>query len=101
MAGAEGDEKRGNREDHYRCAAMFHPLRQRIAKRLLGGRELGLAELSANLDEPPGRLPHHLRVLVRHGVLQVVSRRRPAPPLYRWSNEAQWAHEMLVDEDER
>ncbi|MET0305612.1 MAG: helix-turn-helix domain-containing protein [Solirubrobacterales bacterium] len=100
MAGSGDEEKRQDRESHYRCAAMLHPLRQRIARLLAGGAELGAAELAAELDEAPARIARHLRVLVRRGVLQVVPKRRPNPPLYRWSSEAEWAQEMLAEEGE-
>jgi predicted ArsR family transcriptional regulator len=99
MAGfTDGSER--NRESHYRHAAMFHPLRQRVARLLSADVEAAAAELAAKLEQPPGRIRYHLRVLVRRRVLKVVPRRRPAPPLYRWSDDAQWAREMLVEEDE-
>jgi hypothetical protein len=79
---------------------MFHPLRQRIARLLADGEEAAAGSLSAELEQPLGRIAHHLRILVRRRVLRVVPRRRPAPPLYRWSDDAQWAREMLVEEDE-
>jgi DNA-binding transcriptional ArsR family regulator len=100
MAGKEDERKRSERENRYRRAAMLHPLRQRIARLLADGEELGSAEIAAELDEPPARIAHHLRVLVRRGVLRVVSQRPPAPPRYRWSREARWARAMLVEEDE-
>jgi Helix-turn-helix domain len=99
MAGSiDGGER--NRENHYRRAAMFHPLRQRIAHLLSGGVETAAIELSAKLEEPLGRIAYHLRVLVKRGVLKVVPKRRPTPPIYRWSDDARWAREMLVEEDE-
>ncbi len=100
MAGSS-EGRRGDRESHYRCAAMFHPLRQRIARLLSAGAEAGAGELSAELEQPLGTIGHHLRVLTRRRVLRVVPRRRPAPPLYRWSDDAEWALEMLVEEDEQ
>ncbi len=99
MAGtSDGSEREV--ENHYRRAAMFHPLRQRIGRLLTGGAEVGAAELSLELGQPLGRISYHLRVLVRRRVLKVVPRHRPTPPLYRWSEEAGWAREMLVGEDE-
>jgi DNA-binding transcriptional ArsR family regulator len=79
---------------------MLHPLRQRIARLLAAGVEVAAAELSTKLDQPLARIRYHLRVLVRRRVLKVVPRRRPTPPLYRWSDDARWAREMLVEEDE-
>ena len=99
MAGSSDREHA--RESHYRRAAMFHPLRQRIARLLAGGAEAAAAELSLELEQPRGAIGHHLRVLTRRRVLRVVPRRRPTPPLYRWADNAEWAREMLVEEDEQ
>lgn len=99
MAGSSGG-KEHDKENHYRQAAMFHPLRQRIARLLSGGGEVAAGELSAKLEQPLGRIAYHLRILVRRRVLRVVPKRRPAPPRYRWSEDARWAQEMLVEEDE-
>lgn len=97
MAGS--NDREHERENHYRRAAMFHPLRQRIARSLSGGVELAAAELSAKLEQPLGNIGYHLRVLVKRRVLKVVPRRRPSPPLYRWSEDARWAREMIIEED--
>lgn len=99
MAGTNGGAER-ERENHYRRATMFHPLRQRIGRLLLGETEGSAAELSAALGQPPARVRYHLRVLVRRRVLKVVPKRRPTPPRYRWSKEARWAREMLLEGDE-
>lgn len=95
MAGSSDREQA--RENHYRRAAMFHPLRQRIARLLSAGSDISAAELSAKLGQPLGTIRHHLRVLTRRGVLKVVPKRRPTPPRYRWSDDAGWAREMLVE----
>ena len=79
---------------------MFHPLRQRIARSISAGAGTGAAELSRELEQPLGRIHYHLRALVRRRVLKVVAQRRPAPPLYRWSDDAAWARDMLVEEDD-
>ena len=99
MAGSGGRER--DRGSHYRRAAMLQPLRRRIVRSLAPGREASAAELAAELEQPLGRIAYHLRVLTRRRVLTVVPKRRPAPPLYRWSADAQWAREMLAEEDER
>jgi hypothetical protein len=98
MAGSGHDGER-DRESHYRRAAMSHPLRRHIARRLSHDEEAGTAEISAELGEAHGRIAYHVRVLARRGVLRVVPKRRPAPPLYRWSADARWAREMLAEED--
>jgi hypothetical protein len=95
MAGS-GDREH-ERENHYRRAVMFHPLRQRIARLFSGGAEVAATALSTELEQPLGTIGHHLRVLTRRRVLKVVPRRRPTPPLYRWSEDAGWAEEMLVE----
>jgi DNA-binding transcriptional ArsR family regulator len=97
-ASSDGREREG--ENHYRCATMFHPLRQRIASSLSGDVELVPAELAAKLEQPLGRIGYHLRILLGRRVLKVVPRRRSAPPRYRWSDDAEWAREMLIEEDE-
>jgi DNA-binding transcriptional ArsR family regulator len=93
----DGREDRGG-QSRYRRAAMRHPVRRRIARRLADGKEESAGELAAALDEALGGIAFHLRVLVRHGVLEVVPKCNPAPPLYRWAPDAQWARDMLVDE---
>lgn len=98
MAGSSDREQA--REDHYRRAAMFHPLRQRIARLLSSGSEATAVELSTKLQQPLGTIGHHLRVLRRRGVLRAVPRRRPTPPRYRWSDDAEWARGLLVDGEE-
>jgi DNA-binding transcriptional ArsR family regulator len=98
---ASGDSRGRDREVRYRRAAMFHPLRQGIGRLLSGGAETAAVELSAKLGQPLGRIGYHLRVLVKRRVLKVVPKRRPTPPLYRWSEDARWAREMLVEEDEQ
>jgi hypothetical protein len=99
MAGSGSGRGRGE-EGHYRRAAMFHPLRQRIARLLSGGLELAPGDLSAKLEQPLGRTAYHLHVLARRRVLKVVPKRRRTSPPYRWSEDARWAREMLVEEDE-
>ena len=98
MAGSSDREH--ERENRHRRAAMFHPLRQRIGRLLSDGAEVAAPELSTELGQPLGRIAYHLRILVRRRVLEVAPRRRPTPPLYRWSDDAQWAREMLVREDD-
>ncbi len=101
MAGSKDGGKRRDQENHYRCAALLHPLRHRILRLMLAGTEAGVAEIAAELEEPPGRIAYHLRVLARRDALQVVPKCRPAPPLYRWSPDAGWARKMLGEIDEQ
>ena len=100
MAGSKDGGKRHDTESHYRCAAMSHPTRQRIAHLLGSGAEAGADDIATALQEAPGRVAYHLRVLRRRDALKVVPRCRPGPVLYRFSAEAEWAREMLTEEDE-
>jgi len=100
MAGSKDGGKRRDRENHYRCAALLHPLRHRILVLMAEDREVGRAEIAAELDEAPGRVAYHVRVLVRRRALKVVPKRRPAPALYRWSPDAGWARKMLGEIDD-
>jgi DNA-binding transcriptional ArsR family regulator len=102
MAGPprDGGERR-DKESHYRRAALEHPLRLRIARRLAGGEEASRGELAVELEAAPSRVAYHLRLLRRRRVLQVAPRRNPAPPRYRWGPDAEWALEMLAGKDEK
>jgi len=100
MAGSKDGGERRNKERHYRCAVLLHPLRNRILRLLSRGRELGVGEIAAELDQEPGRIAYHVRVLFKRSALQAVQKRRPAAPLYRWSPRAEWARKMLGEIDE-
>ncbi|HKB52297.1 MAG TPA: helix-turn-helix domain-containing protein [Solirubrobacterales bacterium] len=98
--GSEEGGKRRDKESHYRCATLLHPLRERILRLTRSDEEVGLSDIAAELDEAPGRVAYHLRVLIRRNALKVVPKCRPAPPLYRWSPAAEWARKMLDEIDE-
>jgi DNA-binding transcriptional ArsR family regulator len=100
MAGSKDGGKRRDRENHYRCAAFLHPLRHQILCLTFGSEGVGVGEIATELDEAPGRVAYHLRVLTRRNALKVVPKRRPAPPLYRWSPDAEWARKMLGELDD-
>jgi DNA-binding transcriptional ArsR family regulator len=99
MAGSETDGGHHGEESNFRRAALLHPLRGRILRRVCGGGEIGARELSAELDVAPGRIAYHLRLLARRRALKIVPRRRPAAPLYRLSPDADWVREMLDEVD--
>jgi DNA-binding transcriptional ArsR family regulator len=101
MAGRKDSGGCGEGEERYRCAAILHPLRQRILRLMRDGGERGIDEIAAELGQPRGRVAGHVRVLVRRRALAVVPRTRPNPPLYRWSPEAEWARKMLDEIDEQ
>lgn len=98
MAGFRDGRERRNKQNHYRRAALMHRLRRRILRLMVDGTEAGAGEIAAELDETLGRIGYHLRVLVRRDALRVVPRRRPAPPLYRRSPQAQWVRKMLGED---
>ncbi len=101
MAGPrDGGESRG-KEARYRRAALHQPLRRRIARRLAEGEEACADELASELGAPRGRVAYHLSVLLSRRVLQVVPRRNPAPPRYRWGPDAQWARDVLAEEERK
>jgi DNA-binding transcriptional ArsR family regulator len=97
MAGFKRGGKRRDDENDDRRAALLHPLRNRILRLMLGGGEAGAAEIAAELDEAPGRIAYHLRVLVRHEALKVVPKCRPTPPHYRWPPDGDWFRKVLEE----
>ncbi|HET8863369.1 MAG TPA: helix-turn-helix domain-containing protein [Solirubrobacterales bacterium] len=101
MAGLEDCGKREDREDHYRCAAVLHPLRGQILRLMLGGRERSIADIAAELAQPLGRIGYHLRVLKRRDALKARSGCGAGRPLYRWAPQAHWARKMLDEIDAR
>jgi DNA-binding transcriptional ArsR family regulator len=94
----DGGESR-DKQSHYRRAALFHPLRRRIARRMADGGEASAIKLAAELRAPRGRVAYHLRVLVKRQVLQAVPTCNPAPPRYRWDAQAQWARDLLAEDE--
>lgn len=100
MAGSKDGGKRRDKENHYRCAALLHPLRHRILVLMADGREIDRGEIAAELEEAPARIAYHVRVLLRRKALKVVPKCRPTPARYRWSPDAAWARKMLGEIDE-
>lgn len=94
-----GDGRRGREErsrtEQLRLAVLFHPRREAILRLLLDGREAPADEIAATLKVDRNRIAHHLRVLVRCGVLQGIARGPGKRTLYRWSAKADWARKML------
>lgn len=88
-----------DREDHYRCAAVMHPLRSRLLRIVPDDGEVGAAQLAGEVGWRPRRIVYHLRVLTRHGALRVVPRRRPRPPLYRHPTDRAWVRKLLDEID--
>ncbi len=101
MAGSKGGGKRRDSEQHYRRAALAHPVRQGILRLLLDGMEAGVAEIAAVLAEEPGKIAYHLRALRRRRALKGVAKNPPAPPYYRLAPQALWARKMLAELDKQ
>lgn len=60
-----------------RADLLLHPVRLRILKTFLDGRELTTGEVAAELDDvPAGSVYRHVARLANAGVLEVVSERR-------------------------
>jgi predicted ArsR family transcriptional regulator len=97
MAGSGDGRKRRNKTNHYRHAALWHPLRRQILRLMLDGREVDAGQIATELNEASGKVLHHLRMLVKREVVKARARGRPAPALYRLSPHAQWAREMLSE----
>jgi hypothetical protein len=101
MAGSKDGGESQDKQNHHRQAVMWHRLRRRIAGWMLEGREADAGELATQLDEPLGWVAYNLRVLAKCRVLKAVPKCNPTPPRYRWGPEAQWAREMLADDDQK
>jgi DNA-binding transcriptional ArsR family regulator len=101
MAGSKGGRGRRNREEHYRQAALAHPLRRAILRLLLDGSDAGAVGIAVELAAAPGHVAHHLRVLHRRGALLGVAKDPPAPPHFRLAPQAPWVRKMLAELDER
>jgi DNA-binding transcriptional ArsR family regulator len=99
MAGSR-DSGCGEGEDRRRCGAVLHPLRRGILRLLSNGRELGVEEIAAELEQPPARIAAHVRVLVGRGALKIEPRAKPNRPRYRWSPDADWARKLLDEIDQ-
>lgn len=97
MAGSKDGRERRDKEHHYRRAALAHPRRRAIMRRMLDGTESGAIEIGAELNEAPGRIAHHLLVLRRHGALKGLAKDPPAPPRFGVAPEARWVRKMLAD----
>jgi len=98
MEGTEGGSH-GDIEEHYRFAAISHPLRQAILRLLADRGEADEGEIAAALDERRARIAYHLRVLVGRDALKAAARGR-SRALYRWAPDARWARKLLEEDDE-
>lgn len=97
MAGSKDGRERRDKKQHYRHAALAHPVRQGILCLMLDGMEAGVAEIATALAEEPGRIAYHLRVLTKHRALQGIAKDPPAPPYFRLAPHASWARRMLAE----
>src|SRR5680860_1312199 len=92
MAGVEDGRRDRDRQRQRRRALMSHPLRRRIGRLLVDGREAGADEIAAELNESAERVAYHLLLLFRRDVLKAVPKCRPAPPCFRWSPPVSYTH---------
>jgi len=97
MAGSKDGRESRDKEQHYRRAALVHPVRQEILRLMLDGVEAGAAEIGAELGEAPGAIAYHLRVLTRRRALKGIAKDAPAAPYFRLAQNALWAREMLAE----
>lgn len=97
MAASKDGRERRDKEQHYRRAALAHPLRRGILRLMLDGMEAGAIEIAGELTEAPGRIAYHLRVLTRRGALKGMAKDPPAPPCFRLAPEAPWVRKMLAE----
>jgi predicted ArsR family transcriptional regulator len=95
MTGSRNSRKRRDKTIHRRHTALWHPLRRRILRLMLDGREADAEEIAVELDEGLERILYHLHVLLRREALRATAQGRPAGALYRWSPQARWARKML------
>jgi DNA-binding transcriptional ArsR family regulator len=100
MAGSEGDDARRDKKSRDLHVALVHPLRRRILRLLSEDRESERDQIAADLGETPARVAYHLRTLVRHDAVRVVTGERQAPIRYRSSLEDPCARELLDEEEE-
>jgi DNA-binding transcriptional ArsR family regulator len=78
--------------------AIAHPLRQRILAVINEGEETSPNEVAQRLDQPLGRVSHHVRVLARLGAIELVRtepRRGAVEHYYRalvrpWFDDETW-----------
>jgi len=101
MAGSKGGGERRDREEHYRRAALAHPLRREILRLMPEDGEAEAVGIAAELAAVPGHIAYHLRVLRTCGALQGVAKDPPAPPHFRPAPQAPWVRKMLAEFDER
>ncbi|HEY7456178.1 MAG TPA: helix-turn-helix domain-containing protein [Solirubrobacterales bacterium] len=100
MAGIDDRGHARDKKFRQRRAVLGQPSRNRIARLFLGEEELSVGEVAVRLEQVPARVAYHLRLLRRHGVVDVAPKRNPRPPHYRWGRDAEWAREVLVSEQE-
>jgi DNA-binding transcriptional ArsR family regulator len=85
-------------DDNDLLAALRHPLRRRILRRMVGEEAISPRELSEELDAPLSNVSYHMRVLADCAVISLV-RTKPVrgsmQHFYRTAIEAPWAREIL------
>lgn len=97
MSGIAHGKGRDEREERFRFSALAHPLRRRIMRLMLDGREMTAPALATALSSMRGTVSYHLRVLRRRRALEASARGPTLPPLYRLAPDADWVRKMLSE----
>jgi DNA-binding transcriptional ArsR family regulator len=103
MAGSERGKGRGNKNDGL-IAALRHPLRRKILRRMSDGERTSPSELARELDAPLASVAYHVQILVGCDALRPDGERQvrgAAQHFYRWSVESEWARSMLEEDEEQ
>jgi DNA-binding transcriptional ArsR family regulator len=85
-------------DDNDLLAALRHPLRRRILRRMADGEAISPRELSVDLRQPLSNVSYHVRVLAERGAVTLV---RITPThgsvqhFYRTALKAPWAWQIL------
>jgi len=85
-------------DDNALLAALRHPLRRRILRRMADGEAVSPRELSIELRQPLSNVSYHVRVLAERGAVTLVGTtptHGSVQHFYRTALEAPWARQVL------
>jgi len=103
MADKKRRKKRRNK-NHALIAALRHPLRREILRRMSDGRKASPSELAEELGEALSTVAYHVRVLAESGALKRDGEqqvRGTKQHFYRWAVEEDWVESMLEEDEEQ
>jgi predicted transcriptional regulator len=101
-----GGSKRGRGRHDKNQALLFalrHQLRRQIMQLMLDGREASPSQIAKELDARLSSVAYHVRVLAECGALKATVNekvRGATKHFYRCSMEAEWAQEMLEEDED-